>query len=164
MIAAVLHDVVAVGDGRGEAEILLDQQDGEALLLQRADGLADLLDDDGRQPLGRLVEQQQPRAGAQDAADRQHLLLAAGELGALAGAEPLLQIGEQLEDAFERQPARPDHRRQQQIFLDVEAGEDAALLRAERDAGARDLRPTSRPISSLALEAHRAVCAARRCP
>ena len=35
---AVLHDIVAVGDGRGEAEILLDQQDGEALLLQRADG------------------------------------------------------------------------------------------------------------------------------
>ena len=28
--AAVLHDVVAVGDGRGEAEVLLDQQDGEA--------------------------------------------------------------------------------------------------------------------------------------
>ena len=45
---------------------------------------ADLLDDDRREPLGRLVEQQQLRAGAQDAADRQHLLLAAGQLGALA--------------------------------------------------------------------------------
>ena len=30
--AAVLHHVVAVGDRRGEAEVLLDQQDGEALL------------------------------------------------------------------------------------------------------------------------------------
>ena len=73
---------------------------------QRADGLADLLDDDGREPLGRLVEQQQPRAGAQDAADRQHLLLAAGELGALARAEPLLEVREQLED-LRRATGRP---------------------------------------------------------
>ena len=29
--APVLHDVMAVGDGGGETEILLDQQDGEAL-------------------------------------------------------------------------------------------------------------------------------------
>ena len=66
-----------------------------------------------------------------------------------------LQIGKQFEDALERKPARPDHRRQQQIFLDIEAGEDAALLRAERDAGARDL--IRRAIDQfLALEAHRA--------
>ena len=43
-------------------------------------------DDHRRQALGRLVEQQHPDAGAQDAGDRQHLLLAAGELGARAGA------------------------------------------------------------------------------
>src|SRR5688572_11813303 len=41
---AMLHHVVAIGHGRGEMEILLDQQDGEAALLQDADGLADLLD------------------------------------------------------------------------------------------------------------------------
>ena len=39
-----------------------------------------------------------PGAGAQDAADRQHLLLAAGEFGALARAEPLLQIWKQFEN------------------------------------------------------------------
>ena len=33
---AVLHDVVAVGDGGGEVEVLLDQQDGEAALLRAA--------------------------------------------------------------------------------------------------------------------------------
>lgn len=73
-----LHNVVPVGDGRGEAEVLLDEKDREALALEAADRLADLLDDDRRQPLGRLVEQEQPRAGAQDAGDREHLLLAAG--------------------------------------------------------------------------------------
>src|SRR6266571_2417402 len=129
--AAMLHDVVAVGDRRGEAEILLDQQDGKPLRFERPDGLADLLDDDRGEALGRLVEQEEPRAGPQDAADRQHLLLAAGELGALA-AQALLDVREQVVDALEREPARPHLRRQQQVLLDIEAREDPALLRAER--------------------------------
>src|ERR1700731_3633690 len=54
---AVLHDVIAVRHGRGEAEVLLDQQNSKALGLERADGLADLLDDDRGETLGRLVEQ-----------------------------------------------------------------------------------------------------------
>src|SRR6476620_11010431 len=62
---AVLHHVVAIRDGRGEAEILLDQQDREALLLQRADRAPDLLHDHRGEPFRRLVEQQQARAGAQ---------------------------------------------------------------------------------------------------
>ena len=103
--AAVLHDVVAVGDRRGEAEILLDQQNGEALALQLGDGAADLLDDDRREALGRLVEHQEARAGAQDSRDRQHLLFAARELAA-AAAQPLAQIGEQREDALERSSRR----------------------------------------------------------
>ena len=52
----------------------------------------------GAKPFGRLVEQQQARAGAQDAPDCQHLLLAAGELGALA-AQPLLDVRKQRENA-----------------------------------------------------------------
>src|SRR5690242_7387540 len=89
---AMLDDIVAVRQCRGKAEVLLDQQNGEALLLQRADDGADLLHDDRRQPLGRLVEQEQLGTGPQDAADGEHLLLAAGELGALAFA-PLREVG-----------------------------------------------------------------------
>ena len=100
--------------------------------------LADLADDDRRQALGRLVEHQEPRAGAQDARDRQHLLLAARQLAAAAG-EPLGEIGKQREDALERQPAgRRDARRQQQVLAHAEAGEDGALLGADRHAEARD--------------------------
>src|SRR6185437_12385675 len=62
---AVLDDVETVGHRRGEAEILLDQKDGEALLLEPRDGLADLLDDDGRKALGRLIQHQEIGAGAQ---------------------------------------------------------------------------------------------------
>src|SRR5713101_7033788 len=52
---AVLDDVVAIGNGGGEAEILFDQEDGETLVLEPCDGVADLLDDDRRQTFGRLV-------------------------------------------------------------------------------------------------------------
>src|SRR5690242_17865606 len=54
----VLDDVMAVGEGCGKVEILLDQKDREALLLQPADQPANLLDHDRRQALGRLVQQQ----------------------------------------------------------------------------------------------------------
>src|SRR5436190_22657121 len=92
---AVLDDVVAIRDRRSEAEILLDQQDGETLRLQPRDGLADLLDDDGRQSLGRLVQHQEPGAGAQDSRNCEHLLLAARKLGALA-VKAFLQIRKQV--------------------------------------------------------------------
>src|SRR5437588_4519336 len=136
--APLLDDVVAVGDRLREAEILLDQQDGEALALQASDGAADLLHDHRREALGRLVEQQHARPGAQDAPDGEHLLLAPRELGALA-AQALPEIGKQLVDLRERHAAVADLRRQQQVFLDVEAGEYASLLRADGDAQARHL-------------------------
>src|SRR5262249_21627163 len=57
---AVLHHVVAVGDRGGEPEVLLHQQHSKSLVLESAQGGADLLDDDRRQALGRLVEEQEP--------------------------------------------------------------------------------------------------------
>src|SRR5208282_814965 len=98
--AAVLHEIVPVGNRRAEAKILLDQQHGKAKLLELAHRLADLLHDDRGQALGRLIEQQELGARAQDTPDREHLLLAARKLGALA-REALLEIGEEREDAFE---------------------------------------------------------------
>src|SRR5438309_9360382 len=56
--AAVFHHVMPVSDGRGEVEILFDQQDRETPRLELCDGTADLLHDDGSQPFGRLVEEQ----------------------------------------------------------------------------------------------------------
>src|SRR6478672_10859682 len=100
----MFHDVIAIRDGRGAPEILFHQQNGKALLFERPDGLADLLNNDGGKSFGWLVEQQQPCARAKDAADRQHLLFTAREFGALAGTETFLEIGKQLEDAIEREP------------------------------------------------------------
>src|SRR5262249_57277210 len=102
-----------------------------------ADGVGDLLDDDRGKPVGRMVEEKEPRAGAQDAADGEHLLLAAGKLCALA-RQAFLEIGKELENATEFEPAGPHLGWQQKIFLDVEAGENSAFLRTQRDAEPRD--------------------------
>src|SRR5690349_12297698 len=72
--ASILHHVVPVGNGLRKAEVLLDQQDGEAFLLEVRNGAPDLLHDDRGQPLRRLVEEQEPRTSPEDAADREHLL------------------------------------------------------------------------------------------
>ena len=53
--------------------------------------------DDRRQAFGGLVKEQELSPGAQDAGNRQHLLFAARQLGALAG-RTLLQVGKQLVD------------------------------------------------------------------
>src|SRR6266851_4316638 len=53
--AAVLNQVVAVGERRDEAEILLDQDHGEALLLERPHDASERLDDHRGEPLGDLV-------------------------------------------------------------------------------------------------------------
>src|SRR6267142_5356722 len=135
---AVLHHVVAVGERGGEAEVLLDEENGEALSLQATQGGADLLDDDRSQSLCRLVEQQEPGAGPQDAPDRQHLLLAPRQRGA-AGPEPLFQVREELVDRVEAETPGTDRRRQQEVLLDGEAREDAALLRTEGEPEPRDL-------------------------
>src|SRR6185437_9420445 len=133
----MLHHIVAIGDGRGEVEILFDQENSKALLFQSADGVPDLLNDHRGEALGRLIEQQEPRTGAQDARDRQHLLLAPRKLGALA-RQSLPQVRKQREDAIETKASRKQLRRQQEILAHIEAREYAALLRAYRNAGARD--------------------------
>src|SRR5512134_1732865 len=131
--APVFHDVMAVGHRLREAEVLFDQQDGEAFALQASERAPDVLHDHRREAFGRLVQQQQARPGAQDAADGEHLLLAAGELGALAG-EALPHVREQLEDLRRGQTTLAHLGWQQQVLLHVQAGKDATLLGAECDA------------------------------
>ena len=119
--AAVHHHAHHVGDIDGDAEILLDQQHRDlALAAQRLQHLDHLVDDDRRQPFGRLIHDQEPGIEQQRAADRQHLLLAARELAAAVPAA-LGQAREKLIDARHRpRPlgARPLH--QAQMLVDRE--------------------------------------------
>ena len=125
--------VVPVGQGFDEAKVLLDQHQGQAARLELFDGPAQGLHDHRRQAFGDFVEQQQTRASAQDARQRQHLLLTAGQPRALALA-PLPEVGEHGVDIFDAHAAAAHNRRQQQVFLGRQAGEDAALFRAVANA------------------------------
>ena len=62
--------------------VLLDEQDGGALLVDLGDDREDLRDEHRGEPHRRLVEQQHARARHERAADREHLLLATGERAA----------------------------------------------------------------------------------
>src|SRR4051794_9154434 len=109
------------------------EDDRIALFLQPADGATDLLHDDGRQAFGRLVEQDQPRAGAQNAPDGQHLLLAARQLRALA-RQPFAQVRKQFEDLVAGHAAGLHDWRQIEVFRYRKARENAAFLRDVADA------------------------------
>src|SRR5579862_2286861 len=135
--AAMLDEVMAVRERRDEAEVLLDQDHGEALLLERPHDASERPDDHRREPLGDLVEEQQTRAGAEDAGHGEHLLLAAGEARPLA-LPPLEEVREHGVDRLVAHAAGADLRQQGQVLLGREAGEDAALLGTVADAEADD--------------------------
>src|SRR3989442_12041689 len=97
---ALLEDVVRVRDAGERAHVLVDEQDRLATRLEAFHAAPDLGPDERRQPLGRLVEDQQSRVGHQRAADRQHLLLAARERAAEA-SRARRQMGKEIEDALD---------------------------------------------------------------
>src|SRR5262245_37613891 len=97
----LLDDRVPVGELHERGEMLVDEQDGLALRLQAGEALPDVEPDERREPLGRFVEDEQLWIGHQCAADRQHLLLAAGQLVAHVAA-PLRELGKEIVDARER--------------------------------------------------------------
>src|SRR5690349_11074178 len=81
--AAAVHDHEMIAELVGKVEILLDQHDRHlAEPAQVRDGAAVVLDDRRLDALGRLVEQQEARPHHQGAADRELLLLPAGEIAA----------------------------------------------------------------------------------
>ncbi len=128
---ARLDDVAPLGDGQRHGGVLLHEQDRRALPVDVAHGVEDLLDEHGRQPHARLVEQEQARARHERAADRQHLLLAARERAGDLG-DALVEPGEQREDALE---IARDHRRvaarvgaHHEVLAHAQAIEDAAAL------------------------------------
>src|SRR5439155_16573608 len=86
-----------------------------------------------REPLRRLVEQQEPGAGHQGPGDRQHLLLAAREAPAAPTGE-LSQLREEREDALER-PGTARLLTDLQVLDHREVAEDAPVLGHEADAG-----------------------------
>ena len=145
---AVLHDVVPVGDGRGEAEVLLDQQDGEALAASARAMV---------RPICCTITGARPSVGSSSSSScapvRRMRPIASiccsppDSLRALARAAARAGSGTARRSASTAMPPRLHHRRQQQVLLDAEAGEDAALLRAVARCPAARSGCDGRPIS-----------------
>src|SRR2546426_5104838 len=101
---ALAHEVDVVGDAEGEGKVLLDDQDGGAPGLEPAQNAPELPHQERRQPLRRLVHQENVRVADQRPPAGEHLLLTAGKLVA-AVPEALAQRREELEHPGEA-PAR----------------------------------------------------------
>src|SRR5271169_1405211 len=137
---AAVHDRVIVGDVARPFEILLDHQDRHlALAAQMDERAADVLDDRRLNALGRLVEDEELRARHQRAANRQLLLLAAGEIAA-APPEHVVENRKQAENLVVDGAliARQAGESGLQVLLDREQRKNLAPLRhiAEAEPGA----------------------------
>src|SRR4051812_47338531 len=133
------HHQLALGHRGRHGQVLLDHEDRQAVAREPLERLDQHLDDRRREPLGRLVHDQEPRVGEQRAADREHLLLAAGELHPAVPA-PLGQTWEQLVHGI-RRPAliAAPRRRHPQVLVDGQRREQPPPLRHVADASAGHL-------------------------
>ena len=141
--ASGLQHVGMIGELEGEGCILLHQQHAHlGLAVDAAHDAKDLLHDERSQPEGGLVQQHQPRAQHQRAADRQHLLLAAGQ-GARLLAHARLEDGKVFKHhgqvALRRRLVLARIGSHPQVFTDAQIGESAAALRHVPDAEADDV-------------------------
>ena len=133
---ALVHDVDALRDARGESEVLLHEQERESALAQADQSVADLRDELWSEALRRFVQQEQHRIAKQRASDRDHLLFATGQL-ITAVRQPPLERREELEDAGEVPAASVPARGNGQILEDCQIREDPTSLWHERDARSR---------------------------
>ncbi len=117
------------------------EQDGDALVLEASCTSRSSCSIDGRrEPLGRLVHDQELRIEQQRATDREHLLLAAGELRS-AVPLPLGKAREELVHTLwgptaVTTVAAADHA---EVLVDAERGKEPASLRDVADTELRDL-------------------------
>src|SRR5262249_51588814 len=142
----------AVGEAQDLARLLL-HDDGRHTLL--ADDLAQhnqkLIDDDRCQALQRLIQQDDTRVDNEGTANRQHLLLAAGELAAEIVA-PLLEPREHGEHALPRPRTR--WRKGGKVPLNRGRAEDVALRRRPADArSSPPLGPLARDVPAIKTNA-----------
>ena len=139
--AAIDHDRDFFRDRGGHADILLDDEDADvSLLADPEQHLLDLLDDDRRKALGRLVHDQEPGIEQQRARNGEHLLLAARKLVA-AVAAPLRQPRERLVDARDRPLSAAVAAGETQMLVDRQAMATTACPAAHSRAQAWRSRP-----------------------
>src|SRR4029450_5425384 len=135
-----LEDVSTARGAQRELRVLLDDEDGETLLLvQVAENPEDLPHDDRREPERRLVEEEETRPRHQRSGNREHLLLPAGERSGLLSAATL-DPGEVAAHALVDlgEPAAVEIGAEAKVLVNRELPEDAAAFGDVRNSGACD--------------------------
>src|SRR5256712_1085255 len=137
---ALLEDVVRVGDACQRGDVFVDQENRLPARLEVPDAAPDLSPDERREPLRRLVEDEQARVRHEGAPDREHLLLPAGERAA-EDALTLGELGKEGEDRLDRPPvgaAAPVAGGRIAGLPHGDGRKDLAALRHEADPDLRD--------------------------
>ena len=128
--AAAVDDYRVVRESFDDLEVLFHQQDRHRLCCL-LEGVCNLGDDLGGEPLGRFVDQQQLVVVHERAGDRDHLLLSARE-GAGHLVATVHEVGEELGDELTARIALPFG--QGEILGDRELGEHLTVFRNVADA------------------------------
>src|SRR5262249_50005692 len=138
---AAIHHREMVPQLAREVEILLDQHHGDlAEIAQIGDSAADVLDDRGLNTLSRLIEQKQARPHDERPADRELLLLAAGQIAA-APPQHVVEHWKQREHVVGDRAILALERRKAglEVLLDGEERKDFTSLGHVGDAAPRAL-------------------------
>ena len=157
---AGFEKIGVLGELERQGGVLLDNEHRDAgLAVDLAQNPEQFFDDQRREAEGRFVEEHQPGPQHQGAADRQHLLLAAGQrAGLLVAALPEARemAVDPLDIGGDAGAVAPGHRAELQILLDGDAQKRAAPLRYMRDPEPHDV--LGRPAGDrFAVETDRAV-------
>src|SRR5699024_6939350 len=129
---ALLDDVVPVRQLCANLQVLLDQQNGYARCANLLELLDNFFNDDGRQPLNRLVKNQQLGVVEQGTANGQHLLLSARKLNAGISAA-LFEAREDRVDIIQA-PRRSLVQAEFKILFYCQQTKDAPVLGHQTDA------------------------------
>src|SRR5688572_16668872 len=135
-VAPAIEHVEVPADAARERQLLLDEQEGELLLLvELGQDVTDLMHDVGLDALRRLVQDEQLGLRHQRAPDGQLLLLATRQIAA-AAVQHLLQHGKITKDALRDAPLAlaAGGEPHEQVFFDRQHREDLPTLRHEPDA------------------------------
>src|SRR6266850_2245178 len=157
---AFLQHIVYFRDAGQRLHVLVDDENRQPFGLQPLDRAVDFRPHQRREPLGRLVEDQQPRIGHQSPADGEHLLLTARQLVAvIVLAFP--QLTEEFINPFQRPrvlPAAAIGRGGEEVFTHRQIGKHLAAFWDQADSclgNAVRGQPPERPIFQHNLSALR---------
>src|SRR5712671_4558618 len=87
----------ALGDAADVVQVLVDDDNRAAAVLERGNRAPDFMANEGGESLRGFVEKDQARVGHESAADREHLLLTTRELSAVV----LLALGQAREERID---------------------------------------------------------------